>query len=665
MSLIHPDDRKKVRENAIKMLKGKRSSSYDFRTITKNGEIRWFTETVAPILFKGKRAVLGTSMEITEQIEARHKLVELEALEASVLDAFPHAVIGLKNRLIVFANDGVQSVFGWKAKELIGKSTRILYPTEEGFERIANELYSTLERQRTFKTEFTCRRKDGTEIECMISASRIGESLKEKGVVITYEDITDRKRAEEAYETMANSSQVGVYVLEKGKFQFVNDNAAKTTGYSREELIGMNNMILVHPEDRQLVQTKGQEMLKNKGTPPFEYRIVTKDGKIRWIMETLTYIPYRGSRAILGNSMDITGQIESRNRMAEMKAFENSLLKAIPHAVVGLKNRNISFANDGVTTVFGWSPAELVGKSTRSFYRSNAEYEKIADILYAALEQNATFSAEFPCCRKDGVDIDCFVNASRIGESLKEKGIVITYEDITDRKRAEQELERSHEQLRQLSAHLESVREKERTRIARELHDELGQLLTALNTDIILLGKQLPREQKSLIEKTESMAKLIDMTMDTLKKIYMDLRPSMLDHLGLSAAISWQAEEFQKRSGIRCKVNISPEDIMLDSEISTAIFRIFQETLTNVSKHAEATQIAVDLKAAGGKVSLTVKDNGRGITGEQMSKPNSFGLLGIQERTYHLGGTAAISGHPGRGTVVKIIIPVKTRGKKL
>ena len=94
-------------------------------------------------------------------------------------------------------------------------------------------------------------------------------------------------------------------------------------------------------------------------------------------------------------------------------------------------------------------PAELVGKSTRSFYRSNAEYEKIADILYAALEQNATFSAEFPCCRKDGVDIDCFVNASRIGESLKEKGIVITYEDITDRKRAEQELERSHEQLRQ------------------------------------------------------------------------------------------------------------------------------------------------------------------------------------------------------------------------
>lgn len=662
MSLVHPDDRKRVRESAIKMLKGMRSSSYEFRTITKDGEIRWFTETVTPILFRGQRAVLGTSMEITEQIEARNKLVDLEALEASILDAFPHAVIGLKNRLISFANDGVQNVFGWKAKDLIGQATRVLYPTEEAYEEIAKILYSTLERQRTFKTEFACMHKDGTEIECMISASRIGDSLKEKNIVVTYEDITDRKRTEEAYETIANSSQAGVYVLQHGKFQFVNQIVAKMLGYSQKELIGMDNLQMIHPEDRKLAMKLGTEMLRGKRTAPFEYRLVTRDGRIRWIMETMTYIPYRGSRAILGNSMDITEQIESRTKMAEMKAFETSLLKAIPHAVIGLKNRKIIFANDGVKTVFGWEPKELVGKTTQNFYRSEADDETMGAMLYEALESNPTFNTEFPCVRKDRREIACLVHAARIGESLKNKGIVITYEDITARKQGERELERSREQLRQLSAHLESVREKERTHIARELHDELGQLLTALNTDIILLSKQLPRDQKSLLSKTESMGRLVDMTMDTVKRIYMDLRPGMLDHLGIAAAMSWQAEEFQKRTGILCKVVVQPEDIEADSEVSTAIFRIFQETLTNVVRHANASRVAVSLKASAGRLLLTVRDNGKGIAEEQLAKPNSFGLLGIRERTYHLGGEVIISGEAGKGTVVKVTIPL--RGKK-
>lgn len=664
MSLVHPDDRKRVRESAIKMLKGKRSSSYEFRTITKDGEIRWFTETVTPILFRGKRAVLGTSMEITEQIQARNKLVELEALEASILDAFPHAVIGLKNRLISFANDGVQDVFGWKAKDLIGQTTRVLYPTEEAYYEIAEILYSSLERQRTFKTEFTCMHKDGTEIECMISASRIGESLKEKNIVVTYEDITDRKQTEEAYETIANGSQAAVYVLQHGKFQFANQVTAKLLGYSREELIGMENLPMVHPEDRRLAIKLGTEMLRGKRTSPLEYRLITRDGRIRWIMETLTYIPYRGSRAILGNSMDITEQIEARTKMAEMKAFEASLLKAIPHAVIGLKNREIIFANDGVRNVFGWEPEELVGKTTRNFYRSEADDEKMGVMLYDALESNPIFNTEFPCMRKDQTEIACLVHAARIGESLKDKGIVITYEDITARKQGERELERSREQLRQLSAHLESVREKERTHIARELHDELGQLLTALNTDIILLNKQLPRNQKSLLSKTESMARLVDMTMNTVKRIYMDLRPGMLDHLGIAAAMNWQAEEFQKRHGIPCRVVVKPEDMELDSDISTAVFRIFQETLTNVARHADASRVDVSLKDSAGRLLLTVRDNGKGISEEQLAKPNSFGLLGIRERTYHLGGEVSISGETGKGTVVKVAIPLKSRGKK-
>jgi signal transduction histidine kinase len=183
-----------------------------------------------------------------------------------------------------------------------------------------------------------------------------------------------------------------------------------------------------------------------------------------------------------------------------------------------------------------------------------------------------------------------------------------------------------------------------------------------LNTGLVLLNKKIPGEQTSLRDQTGSMIDLVGMTMQTLKRIYMDLRPGMLDHLGLAVAIGWQAGEFEKRTGIRCKLNVDPEDLALDPDLSTDIFRIFQETLTNIARHAEATKIVVDLKRTAGVVELTVKDNGKGIAEEQMTKPNSFGLLGIRERTHYWGGDVRITGKHGRGTMVKISIPL--RGNK-
>ncbi|HNS55368.1 MAG TPA: PAS domain S-box protein, partial [Syntrophales bacterium] len=466
MSLVHPDHRERVRKNAIAMLKGKRTHPYEFMTIGRDGDVRWIAETVTPIHYRRKRAVLGNSMDMTRQVKARTQLAELEALEASILDAIPHAVIGLRNRRIIFANNGVESVFGRKASELIGRSTRLLYPTEEGFKEIAKVLYSNLERQRTFSFEFTCRRRDGSPFEALISASRIGETLQEKRIVIVYEDITDRRRAEESYKLFASSAQAGVYVVQDGKFQYVNHHAAAYAGYSAEELVGMSSMGLVHPEDRVKVRKQAREMLRGKRISPHEFRIVTKDGRIRWIMETVAFIPYRGSRAVLGNSMDITDSIEARNRLEALEALEASILEAIPHAVIGLQDRRIIFANDGVQTVFGWDALDLIGQSVRVFYRSDEDYGRIARVLYGALEKHRTFKMEFTCRRKDGTDVDCMITASRIGESLREGNIVITYQDITDLKRAKTEVEQSRERLRNLSAHLESAREKERTRIA-------------------------------------------------------------------------------------------------------------------------------------------------------------------------------------------------------
>ena len=145
--------------------------------------------------------------------------------------------------------------------------------------------------------------------------------MKDRKIVITYEDITDRIRAEEAYETMANHSQVGVCVLQSGKFQFINQNVTNMLGYAKEELLGRNIAQVIHPEDRKAAQRMSWEMLKGQRSAPFEYRLVTRDGRSRWVMVTLTNFPYRGSRAVLCNFMDITDQIESRYKMAVMKAF--------------------------------------------------------------------------------------------------------------------------------------------------------------------------------------------------------------------------------------------------------------------------------------------------------------------------------------------------------
>jgi len=477
-----------------------------------------------------------------------------------------------------------------------------------------------------------------------------------------------KKREEERileeglFRTLEYGSQMGIFIIQDGKVRFVNRHAENQWGYSREEFIGKDAMRLVHTEDRERVRESAIKMLKGERSTPVAFRALAKDGRIRWVTETVASVPYQGQRAVLVNYMDITEQIESRKKLEELEALEASILEAMPNAVVGLKNRRIIFANNGVETVFGWQAEDLIGKSTRIFYRSDQEYEEVAQSLYTVMEEQRTATMEFPCRRKDGRDIECAISAARIGEYLKERNIVVIYEDITERRQAKNDLEQSREQLQKLTVHLQSVREKERTLIARELHDELGQLLTALNTETVLLAKKIPPEFKALIERTEGMTRLIDMTMQTLKRIYMSLRPGMLDHLGLTASIGWQAEEFAKRTGIPCKVQVQPEDITLDPDLSTALFRIFQETLTNISRHAEATQVRVQLRASGKTVRLTVRDNGRGITSEQRNKPHSFGLLGIRERVAHWGGGVKITGAEGRGTTVDVSIPLRQKG---
>jgi signal transduction histidine kinase len=221
-------------------------------------------------------------------------------------------------------------------------------------------------------------------------------------------------------------------------------------------------------------------------------------------------------------------------------------------------------------------------------------------------------------------------------------------------------LRESEDKLRRLAAHLISIREEERAHIAREIHDELGQVLTGLKMEVTWLAKRLT--DPALVEKTDSMCGLIDSTVGTVRKIATGLRPEMLDDMGLIAAVGWQAKEFQKRTGIRCRVKLPPEGEKLDIDVATTMFRIFQEILTNVARHSRATRIDVDLLVEAEKVALDVSDNGVGITDSDMSGKKSLGLLGMHERALLFGGDVKITGTPSHGTRVSVSIPLK-KGK--
>jgi signal transduction histidine kinase len=237
-------------------------------------------------------------------------------------------------------------------------------------------------------------------------------------------------------------------------------------------------------------------------------------------------------------------------------------------------------------------------------------------------------------------------------------------EERSQHRRAEEQLRESHEQLRALSVYLQSVREEERTRIAREVHDELGQALTSCKLDLSWIASKLPSEFKPLLEKARSLTAHIDSTIQTVRRISSELRPGVLDHLGLVAAIEWQANEFQNRTGIKCDVRARVRE-PLPQNLSTTFFRIFQETLTNVIRHAGATQVAVDLKQAHGKIILEVKDNGRGIGPTDIFNTKSMGLLGMRERAALLGGSFKIGAIPrGKGTRVRVAIPLQRRQRR-
>ncbi len=370
--------------------------------------------------------------------------------------------------------------------------------------------------------------------------------------------------------------------------------------------------------------------------------------------------------------------IRREHRKAQEALLANEkLLKGITaslgEGVIVLDDRGrLVFMNPEAERLLGWTVEELLERDVHGVIRSlnqdgmllqEPDHYWTPDLLLKS-GMRRTEEDVFWC--KNGSLMPVSVVASAMVEEGKAVAAVIVFQDITERKQADWERIESGRRLRELTAYFEKAREEERTRIARELHDELGQMLMGIKLDAKWLESSLPADIPAVSDKMASMFKLIDETVDAMRRVAADLRPVMLDDLGLIAAVEWLTEEFGRRTGIAvsCKFDVcdpdccNDEDYMLDKALSTAAFRIVQECLTNVGRHAKASKVEVMLKCSNERLMLQVLDDGKGMSDVHAIKRNSFGILGMQERARGVGGSVEFYSTPGAGMRVEVSLPV-------
>jgi PAS domain S-box-containing protein len=313
--------------------------------------------------------------------------------------------------------------------------------------------------------------------------------------------------------------------------------------------------------------------------------------------------------------------------------------------------------NQGAEAIYGYPAEELLGRSISQLVLPQNK-NRVPVILGKVKNGRRVNLYETTHVRKDGEIVSVSLNISPIRDASGEiVGMSAIARDITESKIREDQLRQSSERLRALSTRLQSIREEERTRLARDIHDELGQRLTGLMMDLVSLSQKPPKTKELLGQRIKPMESIIDDTIKLVRKISSELRPGILDDLGLVAAMEWQLNDFKKRTGIACEFSSELDDSSFDHDITTALFRVFQETLTNIIRHARATRVRIEINDQDGFITLTVEDNGKGISEAEIADPHSLGLLGIRERVVIFGGDVHISGARSRGTQVIVKIP--------
>ncbi len=474
-------------------------------------------------------------------------------------------------------------------------------------------------------------------------------------------DITEREEAqktiresEEKFRTIVEQASDGIFIADVDtRFIDVNTSGCQITGYSLEELKQMKIIDLIPEED---IKTNPVQVTKLKSGESIvnERRLKRKDGILIDVEISAKVLPD-------GRFQSIARDITKRKKADEILYQSEQKYKLLfydnplPMWMTTIPELDIIDVNESAIRKYGYSREE--------FLKLNAKDMRPAeDVPYFLSEvekmlPNKNNTRQWRHKKKDGTLINVEIFSHEIVYEGKRVWLGLSH-DVTEKYEAKELLQKSYEDIRQLASNLQSIREDERTSIAREIHDELGQQLTGLKMDLHWLTRKINSSDEQVAAKMQESIKLIDATIASVRKISTDLRPSILDDLGLIPALEWQGEEFEKRSGIAVEFINNAGERSVQPEVATAIFRIYQELLTNIARHANASQVKAELTMDKSQLYFRLTDNGIGFNPELIKNKKTLGLLGIKERSLLLGGTYEFESAPGKGSVTSISIPI-------
>jgi PAS domain S-box-containing protein len=514
--------------------------------------------------------------------------------------------------------------------------------------------------------------KFGNEIPCEIYLVRLpsDSQILIKGSIF---NITERKKTEEAirlseqkYKLLFNENPLSMFMLSIPDLNFidVNDSAIAQYGYSKEEFLNMTAYDL-RPKNE---VAHFKDVLENRSEGKTDFGIwnhLRKDGSIIKVEVRAHIILNEGKPVWLALTNDVTERLLAEEKL---KASEYQFRKVTENEILGVAwatpDGRILNANSTFKKMLGYSMDELKGLHFAELTHPedvNKELTLVEEIVKGKRDFYQ-IEKRYKTSKENFIWVELSLSTFRNSESNEIEFFIGIVQNIHERKMAEQEIRKSHEELRQLSSYLETIREEERTNIAREIHDELGQQLTGLKMDISWLNKKIPKENKIVQDKISGMLSLVDTTVKTVRRISTELRPGILDDLGLIDALQWQSHEFEKRTGILCSFSTTFTEPSFEKHLSTGIFRVFQETLTNVARHAHASEIMTVLEKRDDNIILQVHDNGDGFNETEIKGKKTLGLIGMKERAKMFGGNLSVQSAVGKGTKITLQVPMRLTG---
>ncbi len=668
-SAVHPDDRGravKIWDRAVEI-----GTDYynEYRLRRRDGAWRDMIVRGAAIR-NGDDTVrewLGTCVDVTELKTANEARVREFA---TLVENAPDIVSRYdRQHRHLYVNAAAVAATGMPVSALIGKTHGELGMPPHLQSEWAALLDSVFTTGKERETEFEFQTPAGTRF----FHSRLVPERAPDGSIYSVlniaRDITERRGAEQAlreseerYRATFDQAAVGVCQIKfDGSFERVNPRFCELSGYSRDELLKLKFSDITHPEDlSQSVQLVGELSQQQRNFFAIDKRYVRQDGSVMWAFSTVSLM--RDPEGKPQSLIAIVEDISTRKETEEKLRFQAHILDNIGEAVIATSSDGtVIYLNRRAESLYGWPKAEAIGRQVMEIAVPETTRSE-AEAVMQMMRRGDRSSGEYLLRHRDGSTFPAFVsNSVLVDEKGEIQAIIGISTDVTERNRARQRLVDSEARLRALTGRLENSREEERTRIAREIHDGLGQLLTGLKMDLRWVENWLEKNHdpklQPFLDRIVGGTELTDEVIKAVQAIATDLRPSVLDTLGLAAALEFEARRFQERTGTECVVDGPPELPRLSQEVTTALFRIYQECLTNVARHSGATRVDAILEKGEGEVCLRVTDNGCGMADIERVAAESLGLVGITERVTLLGGQVSFSSTIGNGMTVKVRLP--------